>query len=129
MKTAPKTKRDEGFEAYLAALPKDKRDALERLRRAIKSAAPGATEAISYAIPAFKYNGRSLVGMAAWKDHCSFYVQSYAALRAFASEIKPYRTEKGTLSFTLDAPLPDALVRKLVRARVTEVKQASAKAG
>jgi uncharacterized protein YdhG (YjbR/CyaY superfamily) len=127
MKTVPKTKRDDGFAAYLAALPKDKRDALERLRRVIRSAAPGVTEAISYAIPAFKYNGRSLVSMAAWKDHCSFYVQSYAALREFAAEIKPYRTEKGTLSFTPAAPLPDALVRKLVRARVTEVEGTTAK--
>jgi uncharacterized protein YdhG (YjbR/CyaY superfamily) len=127
MNTAAKTKRVAGFEAYLAALPKDKRDALERLRRVIRSAAPGAIEVISYAIPAFTYNGRSLVSMAAWKDHCSLYVQSYAALREFASEIKEYRTEKGTLSFTLDAPLPDALVRKLVRARMTEVKQATAK--
>jgi uncharacterized protein YdhG (YjbR/CyaY superfamily) len=119
-KTSP-PKRDDGFDAYLAALPKDKRDALERLRRAIRSAAPGATEGLSYAIPAFKYNGRSLVSMAAWKDHCSFYVQSYAALREFASEIKPYRAAKGTLSFTPDAPLPDALVRKLVRARIAEL--------
>jgi uncharacterized protein YdhG (YjbR/CyaY superfamily) len=128
MKRTTTAKPDEGFEAYLAALPKDKRDALARLRRVIRSAAPGATEVISYAIPAFKYNGRSLVSMAAWKDHCSLYVQSYAALREFASEIKPYRTEKGTLSFRLDAPLPDALVRKLVRARVAEVDKATAKA-
>jgi uncharacterized protein YdhG (YjbR/CyaY superfamily) len=129
MKKTTKLKRDDGFDAYLAALPKDKRDALERLRRVIRSAAPGATEVISYAIPAFKYDGRSLVSMAAWKDHCSFYVQSYAALREFAAEIKPYRTEKGTLSFALDEPIPDALVRKLVRARVTEVKRATAKVG
>ena len=107
-------------DAFLAALPPDTRVALENLRRAIRAAAPGAEESIHYGVPAFKYRGRPLVSFGAAKNHCSFYVQSPAVMEAHSDELVAYDTSKGTVRFPPDAPLPDALVAKLVRARMTE---------
>lgn len=92
------------------------RAALEKLRKIIKSAVPDATEVISYGIPAFRYQGYVLVWFAAWKNHCSLYPISNAVKR----ELKGYDTAKGTIRFTADKPLPAALVRKLVKARIAE---------
>ncbi len=61
-----------------------------------------------------------LVSFAAWKDHCSLYPASYAVLEAFKDELKDYDTSKGTIRFQADKPLPAALVRKLVKARIAE---------
>jgi uncharacterized protein YdhG (YjbR/CyaY superfamily) len=107
-------------EAYLAALPEEQRAALEDLRATIRAAAPDATEVISYGMPAFKAHGRSLVGYAAFKDHCSLFPMNSALIARFADDLKPYSTSKGTIRFTVDRPLPKALVRKLVRARLAE---------
>jgi len=104
----------------LAALPEDSRTALEALRRTIAIAAPDAVESISYGVPAFKYRGRPLVSFAAAKNHCSFYVQSPAVMEAHRDELASYDTSKGTLRFAPGAPPPDALVTKLVRARMAE---------
>ena len=107
-------------DAFLAALPLEMRAALENLRRAIRAAAPGAEESINYGVPAFKYRGRPLVSYGAAKNHCSFYVQSPAVMEAHRDELAPYDTSKGTVRFAPDAPLPEALVAKLVRARMAE---------
>ena len=107
-------------EDYMAALPQESRAALERLREMIKAAAPEATETISYQMPAFKDHGRSLVAYAAFKDHCSLFPMSKAVIEARREELKPYLTGKGTLRFQADKPLPAALVRKLVKARLAE---------
>ncbi|MGH7569735.1 MAG: iron chaperone [Gemmatimonadales bacterium] len=103
--------------AYLKAVPPAARAALQALRRTIKAAAPGATEGISYGIPSFKHHGY-LVGFAAFKHHCSFFPGT--ALNAFKRELASYQTSKGTIRFTVDKPLPAALVRKLVKARVAQ---------
>lgn len=108
------------IDKVLAALPEDARTALEALRGTIAAAAPEAVESISYGVPAFKYRGRPLVSFAAAKNHCSFYVQSPAVMDAHRDELAPYTTSKGTVQFTPAAPLPDALVTKLVRARMAE---------
>jgi uncharacterized protein YdhG (YjbR/CyaY superfamily) len=106
--------------AYLAALPKDSRAALKKLRQTIKAAAPEAIEGISYGMPAFKHKG-PLVYYAAFKDHCSFFPASMAMMRRFAAELKRYdNASKGTIRFQPDNPLPVSLVTKLVRARVAE---------
>ena len=115
-------------DAFLAALPLEMRAALENLRRAIRAAAPDAEESISYGVPAFKYRGRPLVSFGAAKSHCSFYVQSPAVMEAHRDELAAYDTSKGTVRFAPDAPLPDALVAKLVRARMAET-DAAAKPG
>lgn len=108
------------IDAYLSALPADKRAALKRIRRTIRSAAPKAEECISYGIPAFCLDGKPLVAFGAAAKHCSFYPMSSATLRLFKAELKGFDTSKGTIRFQPDKPLPATLVRKLVKARIAE---------
>ena len=107
------------IDEYLAALSDDKRTALQKLRRIIKTAAPKAEECISYQIPAFRHNGM-LVGFGAAAKHCAFYLMSSSTLKAHQRELKEYDTSKGTIRFQPNKPLPAALVRKLVKARIAE---------
>jgi uncharacterized protein YdhG (YjbR/CyaY superfamily) len=107
-------------EDYLAALPEAPRDALEKLRKTIKAAAPEATETISYQMPTFKDHGRFLVSFAAFKHHCSLFPASRAVMEALGDELKPYFSGKGTLRFHPDKPIPAALVRKIVKTRIEE---------
>ena len=112
-------------EAYLGEVPEPARSTLEKVRAMIRAAAPKeATECISYGMPAFRYKG-ALVGYAAFKSHCSFFPMSAAMLDDFAEDVAPYRTAKGTLQFAQDKPLPAALVKKMVKARVV-MNEASA---
>jgi uncharacterized protein YdhG (YjbR/CyaY superfamily) len=108
-----------GVEEYLAALPDAERGALERLRETIRSAAPMATEKISYGMPAFHHRG-NLVYYGAFKDHCSLFPGSKKVLADHADELAGYETTKGTIHFTVDEPLPAALVRKIVKERIAE---------
>lgn len=115
-------------EAYLAACPEPHRSTLEKMRAMIRAAAPkDATEGISYGMPAFRYKG-GLVGYAAFKEHCSFFPMSASLLDDFADEVKAYRTSKGTLQFPADKPLPAALVKKMVKARVVQNQAKKSKA-
>ncbi len=109
-------------DAYLAALPPDVRAALTKLRKTIQAAAPGATEHISYQIPIFKLK-RMLVGFAAAKEHCTFHLLSTAFMRTHAAELVGYPIGKGSIRFTVDQPLPAALVTKLVKARMAEIEE------
>ncbi len=109
-------------DAYLAAVPDDARAALERLRAQIRAAAPEAVEAISYQMPAFKYRGRGLVAYAAFKRHCSLFPMSGAVIEACAAGLSAYDIDKGTIRFQASKPLPAALVRTLVRARIAEIE-------
>jgi uncharacterized protein YdhG (YjbR/CyaY superfamily) len=105
---------------YLAKVPHPARTTLQKIRAVIRSAAPReATEAISYGIPAFKYNGM-LVAYAAFANHCSFFPASGDLLKEFAEDLKGYPCSKGTIRFAVDKPLPAALVKKLVKARVAK---------
>jgi uncharacterized protein YdhG (YjbR/CyaY superfamily) len=107
------------IDEYLSPLSHEKRAALEKLRRAIKAAAPGAEECISYGIPAFRLGGRLLVAFGAAVNHCAFYPGAFP-LEAHKKELKAYDTSKGTVRFRADRPLPTTLVRKLVKARTAE---------
>jgi uncharacterized protein YdhG (YjbR/CyaY superfamily) len=107
-------------EAFLAELPDEQRDALKALRATIRSVVPTATEGISYGIPTFKLNGRPLVAFGAVKGHCAFYLMSTAVMDAHRGELGAYDLGKGTIRFQSDAPVPAALVRTLVEARIAE---------
>jgi uncharacterized protein YdhG (YjbR/CyaY superfamily) len=107
------------IDEYLAPLSNEKRAALEKLRRAIKSAAPKAEECISYQIPAFRLGGRMLVAFGAAANHCAFYPGAFP-VQAHRHELKAYDTSKGTIRFQADSPLPAILVRKLVKTRIAE---------
>ena len=108
-------------EAYMATLPEPSRAALEKLRETIRAAAPEATEAISYQMPAFKASGRGLVCYAAFKDHYSLFPMSTKVIEEHKEELAPYVSGKGTIRFSLDEPLPVRLVKKVVKARLEEI--------
>jgi uncharacterized protein YdhG (YjbR/CyaY superfamily) len=108
--------------SYLASLPPDARRALQTMRRIVRTAAAGGVETISYGIPAYWLDGRVLVYFAAWRAHTSLYPITASIQRAFAADLKRYKTSKGTVQFPLDRPIPTGLVRRLVRARVAELK-------
>ena len=113
MKATPRT-----VDEYLALVEPQKRAALQRLRKTIQTAAPRAEECISYGLPAFRLDGRILVWFGAAAHHCAFYPGGLTA--AYRQDLKDYQTSKGTIRFQADKPLPAALVRKLVKARIAE---------
>ncbi len=104
---------------YLGGIPEPARSTLSKIRMAIRSAVPPeATETISYGMPAFKYKG-VLVWFAAFSNHCSLFPTA-SVVEAFKNELKGFSTSKGTIHFPTDKPLPTALVKKLVKARVSQ---------
>ncbi len=104
---------------YLAGIPEPSRDTFNKMRAAIRSAVPPqAAEIISYRIPAFKDKG-VLVWFAAFSNHCSLFPTA-AVIEAFKDELKSFSTSKGTIHFPTEKPLPTALVKKLVKARVAQ---------
>jgi len=117
---AAKSAKVESHDEYLANLRDDQRAALEKLRSAIKSAAPRAEEFISYGLPAFRLNGRALVALGAAATHCSFFPMSGTTVQSHQKELRAYETSKGTIRFDPKKPLPTTLVRKLVKARIAE---------
>jgi uncharacterized protein YdhG (YjbR/CyaY superfamily) len=115
-KGAPKS-----VDEYLAGVPEPMRSTLDKMRAAIRSAAPPeATETISYRIPAIKYKG-VLVWFAAFSSHCSLFPTA-AVIEALKNELKGFSTSKGTIHFPRDKPLPTALIKKLVKTRVAQIE-------
>jgi uncharacterized protein YdhG (YjbR/CyaY superfamily) len=113
-RSAPKN-----LDEYIARVPESARSTLNKIRTAIRSVVPRkSTEAISYGIPAFKHDG-VLVWFAAFSKHCSLFPGS-AVIEAFKNELKGFKTSKGTVQFPVDKPLPVALVKKIVKARIAE---------
>jgi uncharacterized protein YdhG (YjbR/CyaY superfamily) len=106
---------------YLAGVSRDQRATLEKLRKTIKAAAPEAEECISYQLAAFRLHGRPLVAYGASASHCAFYPMSGTTIAAHQDELRGYETSKGTIRFQASKPLPAALVRRLVKARIQEL--------
>ena len=115
MAARPKT-----IDEYLAAVSADQRAALEKLRKTIKAFVPKAEECISYGIAAFRLDGQTLVGFGASAKHCSFYPMSGHTVKDHKDELKDYDATKGSIHFHADKPLPVALVRRLIKARIAE---------
>jgi uncharacterized protein YdhG (YjbR/CyaY superfamily) len=107
-------------ERYLSEVPEPQRAALEKLRKQIQQAAPEAEEIITYQMPGFRAHGRPLVSYAAFRGHCSFFPMGTAVLEGFRDELEPYLSGASTLQFTPEKPLPAALVKKIVKARLEE---------
>jgi uncharacterized protein YdhG (YjbR/CyaY superfamily) len=121
-KSVPRT-----IDEYLAGVPEPARSTLNRIRKAIRAAAPReTTETISYRMPAFMYKG-ILMWFAAFDDHCSLF-PSAAVIEAFKDDLKAFSTSKGTIRFPKDKPLPVSLVKKLVKARVAQNAMSADKA-
>ncbi len=106
------------IDEYIAAFPADVQDVLQKVRETIKTAAPQATEAISYGMPTFKLEG-NLVHFGAFKEHLGFYPIP-SGLEHFKDELAQYKGGKGSVQFPFDQPMPYALITKIVEFRVTE---------
>jgi len=104
---------------FLADLSADKRAALEKLRRTIRTVVPRAEECISYGVPSFRLNGKLLVAYGAGAKHCAFYPGAHP-IEVHKDELQAYSTSKGTVRFPADSPLPVALVRKMVKTRLAQ---------
>ncbi len=107
------------IDEYIAGFPSQTQKMLAELRALIKTAAPNATETISYAMPAFDLNGHRLVYFAGYKKHVGFY-RVPTGIEAFEEELEPYKRGKGSVQFPLGQPLPTDLIRRIVEFRVQE---------
>lgn len=110
-------------DSYLAALPDDQRRVLQTLRDRVRAAAPEAVEVISYGIPAFRLGprGKVLCGYAAMTAHCGLYFFDGDLVARFKDALAGFSTDKGTVRFTPQKPLPPRLVAKLVSARLDQL--------
>lgn len=109
---------------YLATLSEKQRLSAEKLIRIVQTAAPELEEGLTYSTPAYKLNGKPVVGIAAAKAHIGFYVMSEPVMNAFKNELKGYDTAKTSIRFPLDEVFPAPLIKKIVTARVKEAKKA-----
>jgi uncharacterized protein YdhG (YjbR/CyaY superfamily) len=109
------------IDSYLASVDEPKLSTLKQLRRHIQAVVPEAEECLSYGMPAFKVQGKTVAGFAAFKNHLSYLPHSGSVLPRLATELAGYERTAGSLHFPIDQPLPAALVKKLVRARLQEL--------
>ncbi len=115
----------QSVDEYLAGVPEPARTTLNRIRAVIQSVVPKeTTEVISYGMPGFRYKG-ALVWFAAFSKHCSFFPGNASLIETYKDELKGYEIAKGTIRFPVDKPLPDALLKKLVKTRVKENEKKS----
>jgi uncharacterized protein YdhG (YjbR/CyaY superfamily) len=108
------------IDEYIKTFPQDIQDILEKMRQTIHQAAPEAQETINYQIPTFKLNG-NLVHFASFQNHIGFY-PAPSGIEAYKKELSIYKSEKGSIQFPLNKPIPYDLVKKIVEFRVKENK-------
>ena len=113
------------IDGYLAALDEPKRSTLEVLRRSILEILPDAEQCISYGMPAFKIDGKTVAGFAAFKQHLSYLPHSGSVLPALRDDLAGYEMTKGSLHFAIDTPLPRRLVKKLITTRMRQLEPVS----
>ena len=106
---------------YIAAQPEAVQGVLERVRSTIRGALPGAEEAISYQIAAYKLQGYAVIYFAGWKQHYSLYPVTGQLVAAFSDELGPYKISKGTIRFPLSEPVPVKLIERIAKFRAKEV--------
>jgi uncharacterized protein YdhG (YjbR/CyaY superfamily) len=106
---------------YLEGIEEPKRATLEALRRSILEVVPDAEQCISYQMPAFKVDGKTVAGFAAFKNHLSYLPHSGRVLATLADDVAGYESTKGSLHFAVDKPLPKRLVKKLLTTRMREL--------
>ncbi len=109
------------IDRYLAGLDEPQRSTLETLRASIMELVPEAEQCIAYGVPAFKVQGKTVAGFAAFKNHLSYLPHSGSVLATVADDVAPDETSKGSLRFAIDKPLPKRLVKKLIRTRLEEL--------
>lgn len=109
---------------YLASQPEAVQPVLERLRSIVRKALPGAEEAISYKMPAYKVGGAVVLYFGAWKKHYSLYPCTEPLVAAFGNELDPYElSHKGTIRFSLSRPIPAKLIERIAKFRAKEVSE------
>jgi uncharacterized protein YdhG (YjbR/CyaY superfamily) len=108
-------------DAYIDALPEDRREPMRQMREAIRAAAPAADEVLTYRMPGFKLGGRFLVSYDAFAKHYSLFPASEAVVEALGADVAPHVKGRGTLRFNASEPLPLDLIRRIVEVRVREV--------
>jgi uncharacterized protein YdhG (YjbR/CyaY superfamily) len=106
---------------YISGRPEGLRNALKRVRSAIRRAVPEAEEVISYKMPTYKLRGSRLLYFAGWKQHYALYAVTNRVVAAFKGELAPYEVDKGTIRFPLSAPVPVKLIERIAKFRAKEV--------
>jgi uncharacterized protein YdhG (YjbR/CyaY superfamily) len=108
------------IDTYFSKQPKEIQLALDRVRQTVMAVVPDAEQKINYSMPMIRYQGKMLVGFAAYKNHCSFFPCSGSAVSFFEEELKNFETTKGSIHFTIEKPLPLALIKKITKYRIQE---------
>ena len=113
--------KDKTFDDCLASIAEGNRAALEKLCKHIKTIVPKAEECVSYGLAAFRLDGKPIAGLGATASHCAYYPMSGSIVSTLKDDLKGYETSKGAIRFLAEKPLPVALVRKLLKARIAEI--------
>jgi uncharacterized protein YdhG (YjbR/CyaY superfamily) len=109
---------------YIDSQPEAVRPILERVRSAVRKAAPDAEEVISYKMPTYRLHGQRLLYFAVWKDHYAIYGATEKVVAALREELAPYEIEKGTIRFPLSKPVPVKLITAITKFRAKEMTDA-----
>jgi uncharacterized protein YdhG (YjbR/CyaY superfamily) len=114
-------------EDFLATLPDDRRKALQHLRELTQKTAPEAVEGFGYGMPGYKYRGRPLIYFSSFKNHMSIFAVGYEGIHRHRAELADYEVRAGTIHFQAAKPLPDKLVKTLIKERMADIDAALAR--